>query len=142
AAASPDVPQVEGDRAVFSEAFAKRIGLEVAAVRRGPLTPVISVVGTVTLDPEHVAAVGTRLRGVVRNVRRFEGDSGKRGGALGEIDGAELGAAPAAVRRRQAGRAAASVNAQREQQLLERGLSPARESEVAQAELQKCEARH
>lgn len=140
AAASPDVPQVEGDRVVFSEAFAKRIGLEVAEVRRGPLTPVISVVGTVTLDPEHVAAVGTRLRGLVRNVRRFEGDTVKRGDVLAEIDSAELGEAQAAVRLLQAEREAASINAQREQQLLEKQLSTARESEVAQAELQKYEA--
>lgn len=140
AAVTPDVPQVEGDRIVFSEAFAKRIGLEVAEVRLGPLTPVISVVGTVTLDPEHLAAVGTRLRGLVRSVRKFEGDTVKRGEVLAEIDSAELGEAQAAVRMLQAEREAASINAQREQQLLDRQLSTARESEVAQAELKKYEA--
>lgn len=137
---TPDVPQVEGDRIVFSEAFAKRIGLETADVKLGPLTPVISVVGTVTLDPEHLAAVGTRLKGLVRSVRKFEGDTVKRGELLAEIDSAELGEAQANVRMLQAEREAASINAQREQQLLDKQLSTARESEVAQTELKKYEA--
>jgi cobalt-zinc-cadmium efflux system membrane fusion protein len=135
-----DVPQVEGDRIVFSEAFAKRIALETAEVKLGPLTPVISVVGTVTVDPEHLAAVGTRLKGLVRSVHKFEGDTVKRGELLAAIDSAELGEAQAAVRMLQAEREAAMINAQREQQLLDKQLSTARESEVAQTELKKYEA--
>src|SRR5690606_41266136 len=71
---APDVPRVEGERIAFSDTFAKRIGLETAEVRLGPLTPVISVVGTGALDPEHLAAVGRRLRGLVRPTHTLEGD--------------------------------------------------------------------
>jgi membrane fusion protein, heavy metal efflux system len=136
----PDVPYVEGDRIVFSEAFAGRIGLETQEVRLGPLTPVISVVGTVALDPEHLAAVGTRLKGLVRSVHKFEGDTVKRGELLAEVDSAELGEAQASVRMLEAEREAAQINAHREQKLLQQQLSTAREAEVASAELQKYEA--
>ncbi len=137
---APDVPRVEGERIAFSDTFAKRIGLETAEVRLGPLTPVISVVGTVALDPEHLAAVGTRLRGLVRSMHKFEGDDVKKGELLAEIDSAELGEAQASVRMLGAQRDAAKMNAEREQQLLERQLSTAREAEVAMAELKKYDA--
>jgi membrane fusion protein, heavy metal efflux system len=136
----PDVPRVEGNRIHFSEAFAKRIGLEVAAVRKGPLTPTISVVGTVALDPEYVAAVGTRLKGLVRSVAKFEGDTVEKGDILGEIDSAELGEAQASISMLRAERQAAEINAARESQLLEQRLSTAREAEVAATELKKYDA--
>lgn len=137
---APDVPEVEGSRIVFSEAFAKRVGLKRTAVRLGPLTPVISVVGTVDLNPEHLAAVGTRVPGLVRSVRLFEGDTVKQGEVLAEIDSAELGEAQAAVVTVRAEHQAAEINARRELQLLEKQLSTAREAEVAQVELKKQEA--
>lgn len=135
-----DVPRVEGDRIHFSAAFASRIGLEVAEVREAPLKPVVSVVGVVALDPEHVAAVGTRLRGLVRSVRKFEGDVVKAGDVLAEIESAELGEAQASVSMLRAERQAAIINAEREKSLLEQRLSTAREAEVAAAELKKVEA--
>ncbi len=139
-AVAPDVPRVEGERIAFSDTFAQRIGLETAEVRLGPLTPVISVVGTVALDPEHLAAVGTRLRGLVRSMHKFEGDDVKKGELLAEIDSAELGEAQASVHMLGAQRDAAQMNADREQQLLERQLSTAREAEVAMVELKKYDA--
>lgn len=81
-----DVPHVEGDAIVFSDAYAQRIHLERAAVRKAPLTPVVWVVGTVALDPTHMAAVGTRLRGLVRTVRKFEGDVIAKGELLAEVE--------------------------------------------------------
>lgn len=139
-APAADVPRVEGKRIVFSESFAKRIGLSIADVRVGPLTPVVDVVGTVSLNPEHVAAVGTRLRGIVRAVRKFEGDEVKKGELLAQIDSAELGEAQANVTTLRAQYDAALTNAKREERLLEQQLSTAREAEVAQSELKKYEA--
>jgi cobalt-zinc-cadmium efflux system membrane fusion protein len=140
AAEPPDVPHVEGDRIVFSEAFATRIGIERAPVKLAPLTPVVSVVGTVTFNPEHMAAVGTRLRGLVRMVHKFEGDEVKQGDLLATVESAELGEAQAAVTTLEAERRAAEINAERERQLKEKQLSTAREYEVAQTELQKYAA--
>lgn len=137
---APDVPHVEGGRIVFSEAFAKRIGLKRAEVRLGQLVPVVSVVGIVALNPEHLAAVGTRLRGLVSRVYKYEGDVVDAGELLAEINSAELGDAQASVTTLKAQRQAAEINALREKQLLEKQLSTARESEVAEAELQKYEA--
>jgi len=138
--AAPDVPFVEGDRIMFSDAFRSRVQLETAAVKRAPLTPVLSVVGTVTFNPEYMAAVGTRLRGLVRSVHKFEGDAVEKGELLAAIESAELGEAQAAVTTLEAERRAAQINAERERQLRDRQLSTAREHEVAQAELLKYEA--
>lgn len=140
ASVPPDVPRVEGNLIVFSEAYAGRIRLERTEVTSAPLTPVLSVVGTVTFNPEHMAAVGTRLRGLVRTVSKFEGDVVERGTLLAEVESAELGEAQASVATLQAERSAAEINADRERQLRVRQLSTAREHEVAQAELTKYNA--
>lgn len=136
----PDVPRVEAERILFSSNFAERVGIQITPVRVGPLTPVVSVVGTVTLDPAHVAAVGTRLKGLVRSMRRFEGDEVKAGEILAEVDSAELADAQASVRMLAAEREAAKANAEREEQLFAQRLSTAREFEVAQAEFTKYNA--
>lgn len=140
ASVPPDVPRVEGNSIVFSDAYAARIRLERAEVTSAPLTPVLSVVGTVTFNPEHMAAVGTRLRGLVRSVSKFEGDEVSRGTLLAEVESAELGDAQASVATLRAERGAAQINADRERGLRERQLSTAREHEVAQTELTKYDA--
>ena len=136
----PDVPHVEGERILFSSSFAERVGIQITPVRVGPLTPIVSVVGTVTLDPAHVAAVGTRLKGLVRSMRRFEGDEVKAGETLAEVDSAELADAQASVRMLAAEREAAKANSEREEQLFAQRLSTAREFEVAKAEFVKYNA--
>lgn len=140
AAMQSDLPRVEGDRIVFSDAFASRIGLKLTSVELGPLTPVISVVGTVAFDPQHMAAVGTRLRGLVRTVRKFEGDVVEKGEQLADVESAELGQAQAMVTTLQAQLEAAEFNAKRERELRDKQLSTAREYELAQAELSKSQA--
>lgn len=140
AVATPDVPFIQGDRIVFSEAFGNRIQLATAKVTLAPLTPVLSVVGTVAFNPEHMAAVGTRLRGLVRTVHKFEGDAVDKGELLAAIESAELGEAQATVSTLEAELRAAQINAERERRLRDQQLSTAREYEVARAELQKYEA--
>jgi cobalt-zinc-cadmium efflux system membrane fusion protein len=135
-----DVPHVEDGSVVFSESFAKRAGIETVTARKAPLRPAVRVVGTVSFDPEHVAAVGTRIRGLVRRIAKLEGDSVKKGDVLAEIESAELGEAQAAVRIAAAQRRAAKLNAAREQDLASQKLSTARESEVAAAALAEHDA--
>jgi cobalt-zinc-cadmium efflux system membrane fusion protein len=75
AEAAADVPRVMGDQIRFSENFAQRAGIKIARVRFDQLIPAVAAVGTADFNAEHVAAIGTRLRGLVSSVRKFEGDA-------------------------------------------------------------------
>jgi cobalt-zinc-cadmium efflux system membrane fusion protein len=137
-AAEPlDTPRVEGKNIVFSAAFAERAGVRFAPVVRAALVPVVQAVGTIDFNPEHVAAVGARLRGLVTQVKKFEGDSVEPGTVLAVIESAELGEAQASVSTLEAEKQAADRNLQRESQLVERKLSTAREAEVAAVEAER-----
>jgi len=129
----PDVPHVESGAIVFSSAFRERASIETAKVTMAPLVPRLRVVGTVNFDPAHVAAVGARIPGLVRALSKVEGDSVKKGDVLAEIESAELGEAQASVAVASAQRKAAAINEKRERELSERGLTTAREFEVATA---------
>lgn len=137
AAEASDVPRLEGNQIHFSEQFAKRIGLTSVEVKNSGVVPSIAVVGTVTFDPENVARIGTRLRGLVRDVRRYEGDTVKRGELLASIDSPELGEAQAAVTSLQAELDAAKRNSAREKKLAEEKLTTLKESEEASALAEK-----
>lgn len=130
-----DVPHLEDGAIVFSKAFAEHAGIRTAVAKRAPLRPNVRVVGTVSFDPEHVAAVGTRIRGFVRGIAKLEGDRVKKGDVLAQIESAELGEAQASVRIAAAQRAAAKANATREEELAAKKLSTAREEELAAATL-------
>lgn len=130
-----DVPRLEEGRIVFSPAFRERAGLAFSTVEKKPFRPTVRVVGTVAFNPSHVAAIGTRLRGFVRRTLKYEGDAVARGEALAEVESAELGEARASIAQVQANFEAAELHAKREKDLLERGLTTAREAEVASAEL-------
>lgn len=135
-----DVPRLEGNLIHFSEQFAKRIDMKSTDVRSAGVAPSIAVVGTVTFDPEHVARVGTRLRGLVRDVRQYEGDIVKKGAVLASIDSPELGEAQASVISLQAELDAAKRNALRESKLAEEKLTTLKESEEARALADKYQA--
>lgn len=135
-----DVPRAEGSAIVFSPAFRERSGIKTTVARKSELVPELRVVGTVTFDPEHVAAVGTRIHGLVRKIVKIEGDAVKEGDVLAEIESAELGEAQASVAMFEAQRKASEINARRERALSERRLSTAREAEVAEASLAEQKA--
>lgn len=134
----PDVPKVSGDRIAFSDTFAKRAGIRLAKLRFDRLVPIVTAVGTVDFNAEHVAAIGTRLRGLVSRVNKFEGDSVEAGSVLARVESAELGEAQAAVSMLDAERHAAELNAEREAKLAERHLTTARELEQASVEAKKA----
>jgi cobalt-zinc-cadmium efflux system membrane fusion protein len=136
-AAAPDTPRVEGPNIRYSKAFADRSGIKLAPVVTATLVPVINAVGTMDFDPEYVAAVGARLRGLVTRVEKFEGDKVDKGTLLAVIESSELGEAQAAVSTLAAEKQAADLNLEREQELVEKRLSTAREAEVAAVEAQR-----
>jgi cobalt-zinc-cadmium efflux system membrane fusion protein len=130
-----DVPRLDGTTIVFSAAFRDRARLEFAKVERAPFKPTVRVVGTVSFNPSYIAAIGTRLRGTVRRTFKYEGDRVVANEPLAEVESAELGEAQATIAQAQATQSAAEIHAKRERELLERGLTTAREAEVANAEL-------
>jgi cobalt-zinc-cadmium efflux system membrane fusion protein len=137
APAPSPLPVVKGDHIQIPESFARRAGIQTQPVRRETLNPLISAVGAVELNAEHVGAVGARFRGLVRMVRRFEGDRVSAGEVLARLDSAELGAAQAAVSMLDAQYETARRNAEREARLVERNLSTQRELEIAAVEAKK-----
>lgn len=136
-----DVPHMEGNTIVFSAAYRDRAGIRFTKVERAPFTAMVRVVGTVTFNPNFVAAVGTRLRGTVRRTFKYEGDSVQANEPLAEIESAELGEAQAEIMQAKAVESAAETEARREKELLAKSLTTAREAEVARAALLTASAK-
>ena len=133
AEAKRDVPWLDGKWIRYSPAFAERSKLTFAPPEASGLQPVVNVTGTVTFDPERVAAVGARVSGRVRTIKKYEGDEVKRGDVLCEIDSADLGKAQADVLSARAHSAAALANEKRETQLADQRVSSQRDAELALA---------
>lgn len=128
-----DVPYLDGSWIRYSPAFAARAKLEFAPAETAGLTPVTNVTGTVTFDPERVAAVGARISGRVSRILKFPGDPVKAGDVLAELESAELGQAQSAVLAARAHTEAANANEKRESQLAEAHVSSQRDAELARA---------
>ncbi len=129
------VPRMEEGTIVLPTAFRDRAKIATAPATKAEITPVLRVVGTVSFDPSHEAAVGTRLRGFVRKLHKLEGDAVRAGDVLAEIESADLGEAQAQVASLRAHGLAAQRNATRERELADKRLTTARELEVAEADL-------
>ncbi|HEY3253413.1 MAG TPA: efflux RND transporter periplasmic adaptor subunit [Polyangiaceae bacterium] len=129
-----DVPYMDGKWIRYSPDFAKRQQIEFAVAALGSLKPMINVTGTVTFDPERVAAVGSRISGRVSRLYKIEGDIVKAGDLLAEIESADLGQAQAAVIASRAHAEAATTNEKREAELAEAKISAHRDAELAKAQ--------
>lgn len=142
AAAQPvsDVPRREGAAIVVSDAFRATSGIETVAAASVPLVPQIDTVGAVQFDPTHVAAVGTRAAGIVTKVFHVEGDFVKEGDLLAEIESGGLAGANADLQVALAKQEAATLNAERERQLIAKQLTTAREREQAESALKQQKA--
>ncbi len=135
AATARDVPRMEGGAIVFSPAFRERAGVAFTRLEPTPFKPTVRVVGTVSFNPSYVAAIGTRLRGTVRRTFKYEGDHVTANEPLAEVESAELGEAQSSIAQVEASYRAAELQARREGDLFAKGLTTARENEVAAAEL-------
>ena len=134
-----DTPRVEGQDIRYSKTFAERSGIKLSPVVTANLVPVVNATGTIDFDPEYVAAIGTRLRGLVTRVAKFEGDSVDVGTVLAVIESGDLGEAQAAVSTLEAQKVAADLNLKRENELAEKRLSTAREAELAAADAERAQ---
>jgi cobalt-zinc-cadmium efflux system membrane fusion protein len=133
AAPSRDVPYVDGKWIRFSPEFASRSKIEFTKPEQSGLSPLVSVTGTVTFDPQKVAAIGTRITGRVRRLLKFPGDPVKAGEILADVESAELGQTQSAVLSARAHAEAANANERRETQLAEAHVSSQRDAELAKA---------
>ena len=128
-----DVPSMDGKWIRYSPEFAARAKLEFGVPESTGLAPVVNVTGTVTFDPERVAAVGARISGRVRRILKFPGDRVKVGDTLAELESADLGQAQSAVLGARARAEEATANESRESQLASARVSSQRDAELARA---------
>jgi cobalt-zinc-cadmium efflux system membrane fusion protein len=133
-AAPRDVPYLDGKWIRYLPEFARRAQIEFLPATEGSLKPMVRVTGTVTFDPERMAAVGSRIAGRVSRLYKIEGDQLKAGDLLAEIESADLGQAQAAVIAARAHAEAATTNEKREAELAEAKISANREAELARAQ--------
>lgn len=140
ASVDADLPRVERKRIVFPAEYAKRISLESVEIAPHMVVPAFSVVGLVSFDPAHVVRVGARMRGLVRDVYKFEGDAIEAGEALATVDSPELGQAQANAAVLAAESNAAERNRAREENLAERQLTTKRDLEEAIADADRSQA--
>ena len=137
---SKELPRLEDNAVYLPQKYQESAGVKVGVVKESNVTPNIRVIGNVDFDPTQLAAIGTRVPGLVRSVLKHEGDPVKRGDVLAEIESPDLAGVQADIMALVAERDASKINADREASLAERGLSTARESELAATNLKQAEA--
>lgn len=135
-----DVPRRVGNAIEISAEARARAGIETEPATRGELTPLLHVVGTIEFDPTRVAAVGTRAPGIVTKVLHVEGDEVERGELLAVVESPAVTEAQTDEKVAVAKKRAALKNEARERDLLERGLTTAREHEQAVSMLEQQRA--
>lgn len=128
-----DLPRLEGAAIVLPPAFEKMAGIATQVVQTRAVAKQISVPGQVAFDPEHVAAVGTRARGLVEKIFKFEGDEVQPFDLLAAIDSPDLSHAQGDALALKAQAEAAKANARREQSLHKDGMTTTRDLELATA---------
>ena len=122
------------------EETVKRLGIKTAIAGNQGAEATITVPGSIEYDLLHYAEVGPRLDGRIVEVRVKLGDKVKKGDLLAELAVPSLAEAQAAYLTANAALAAAKKNDEREQGLLDKGLTTAREAELARADLDKAKA--
>jgi len=118
-----------------SPEVARRAGLELETVRRAPLAETIEAPAHLAYDARRHARLSARAPGIVTEVRVDLGARVGAGDVLVVVDAPELGAARAALLAADARVRLWARNDEREQGLLERGLTTEREALAAQTEL-------
>jgi cobalt-zinc-cadmium efflux system membrane fusion protein len=131
--AGRDVPRLDGAFIRYSPEFARAAGIAIESADAAELSPLLTVTGTAAFDPELTAAVGTRIAGRVRRIKRYEGAEVRAGDVLAEIESAELGQAQSARLTARAHADEAAANEAREVKLAEARISSEREAEQARA---------
>lgn len=133
-------PRVQGDAVEFPPQLIKTFGIAAAPVERRPMSERLILAGRAAFDPEHVAAVGTRTKGLIHEIKKFEGEHVKTGDLIAVVESTELANVQAELESSIAQVEAAQANFDRERKLLTENLTTAREAEQAKAQLAAARA--
>jgi cobalt-zinc-cadmium efflux system membrane fusion protein len=136
AAAKPDGPKT----VKFDPKSLERLGIktDVAGSNNGTLD--LEVPGSLEYNLDHYAEVGTLVDGRLTSITVKAGDTVKRGQVLAQLVVPSIANAQAEYLSAVAADKSAKTNLERENQLLDKGLTTAREAEVARAEASRTEA--
>lgn len=135
ASAAPELKTVS-----LLPSVSKRLGVKVEPAGRAVAAAALRVPGTLDYDLSHYAEIGTLLEGRISSVRATLGDRVKKGQVLATLVVPSIANAQAAYLSAAAAETAAKKNLDREQSLLARELTTARESEAAQSEASRTAA--
>ena len=124
----------------YPQQFADREKITVTEVKLGLVAPKIEATGTIENDARLIGAIGARITGRLRSVRKVVGDTVEPGEIVAELESAELGRAQADVLKARAREKVARVDAQRERSLADAKVSPERDAQFAQANLEALSA--
>jgi len=137
---APTVENKAPRKVVLDAETLKRLGITTMKIGEGTASVAIGVPGSIEYDLAHFAEVGPRLDGRVLAVHTKLGEKVKKGDVLADMAVPTLAEAQASALTASASLAAAKKNAAREKDLLDKGLTTAREWEVAEADLAKANA--
>ncbi len=129
-------PWLESGVIHYPAAFATREKIAFGSAEETVLTPNLYVTGEVTWDARRVAAIGARIEGRLRAVHKFEGEEVAQGEVLAELESVELGKAQAEVLKARAREQVAKIDTERERKLADAKISPERDAQFAQANLE------
>lgn len=138
---SAPAAKADGPKTVkFDPKSLERLGikLDVAGNVTGALD--LEVPGSLEYNLDHYAEVGTLVDGRLTSITVKPGDSVKRGQVLAQLVVPSIANAQAEYLAASAADKSAKTNVDRESDLLEKGLTTAREAEVARAEASRSEA--
>lgn len=129
-------PWLEDGVIHFPAAFGEREKIEFTAATENELTPEVYVTGEVTFDQRRVVDIGARIEGRLRAVLKVEGEDVKAGEIVAELESVEIGRAQAEVLKVRARESLAKLDAERERKLADAKISPERDAQFAQYNLE------
>lgn len=135
-AVKPDGPKI----VKFDQKSLERLGIRVEAAGSTVGALDLEVPGSLEYNLEKYAEVGTIVDGRLTSVTVKPGDTVKKGQVLATLVVPSIANAQADYLAAEAAAKSSKENATREQNLLDKGLTTAREAELAKAEAQKTEA--
>jgi membrane fusion protein, heavy metal efflux system len=133
--------KADGPKTVkFDPKQLERLGIKVAPAGHAVGAADLEVPGSLEYNLDKYAEVGTLVDGRLTSVTVKPGDSVKKGHVLATLVVPSIASAQAEYLAAEGGLKSAKANLDRENALLERGLTTAREAEVAKAEASRTEA--
>lgn len=138
---SENEPPADGTKIIFRTLeTARQAGIETVKATTGTSEGEVAATAMLTADASRVARVNARAPGVVRAIRADLGVTVDRGAPLAVIESAELARSQGELQAARGRLEVAEAAFEREQGLLEKGITSAREVQAARQELEAARA--